>query len=328
MSDIASNVGQNISNNVTSNITSILLFVVVISVTLYVIFHLYKIMNKTDLRTITLLKNAIKVPKYKSVNISDDTTMPTLYNGTEFSYSMWMYLESFTPTTKPKLIMFNGFSNSIGDSDAPIFYLDPDYVTMHVLLRTNKDRRSNTSEGTIKRGSLENLHKYRDCVDYVPMQRWVNVTLVVDNEYIQLFFDGELRKVIDITDNELIENIHESIRIDPSSYTKTKNADLCENNNVCCKPENTCCGKRLINTSTGTNMYVGKVGVDEVIDGYLSKVQFFNYAVTVDHAKIIYKSGPLHQSVLSRIGVPTYGIRNPFYKIGVNEVDVDTIEKN
>jgi hypothetical protein len=216
--------------------------------------------------------------------------------------------------------MYNGVtSDSIEANDAPVFYLDPNYVTMHVLLKTNKPRATN-----VKRGSLENLHEYRDCdyvrmsVEYVPMQRWVNVTVVVDNEYIQLFFDGELRKVIDITDNELIENIHEDIKV---TTTKTKDAHLCENDNVCCKPENTCCGKRLIKLPKGNNMYVGKVGVDEVIDGYLSKVQFFNYAVTVDIAKVIYKSGPLHQSILSRIGIPTYGIRNPFYEVNADPKD-------
>ena len=299
------------------SIVTIALIVLVIGVSFYVMYHLYKIIMKTDLRTVTLLKNAIKVPQYRKVNINADVTMPSLYNGAEFSYSAWMYIESFNRTGKPQLILYNGKGDSFSDAISPVFYLDPEYVTLHVLLSTNKGARSG-----VHRGSLENLHKYRDCdfvrlsVDYVPMQRWVNVTLVVDNEYVQLFFDGELRKVIDITDKELIENIHSDIQ------TATKGPDdLCENDNVCCKPENTCCGKRLINTNTGKQLYIGKIGTDEVFNGYLSKVQFFNYAITVDHAKIIYKSGPLHQSMLGRIGIPMYGLRNPFYKIDTSDVN-------
>lgn len=299
------------------SIVTIALIVLVTGVSFYVMYHLYKIIMKTDLRTVTLLKNAIKVPQYRKMNINADVTMPSLYNGAEFSYSAWMYIESFNRTGKPQLVLYNGKGDSFSETISPVFYLDPEYVTLHVLLSTNKGARPG-----VHRGSLENLHKYRDCdfvrlsVDYVPMQRWVNVALVVDNEYIQLFFDGELRKVIDITDKELIENIHDELRDIP------KGADnLCENDNVCCKSENLCCGKRLMNTNNGKQLYIGKIGTDEVFNGYLSKVQFFNYAITVDHAKIIYKSGPLHQSMLGRIGLPMYGLRNPFYKIDTSDVN-------
>lgn len=305
------------------SIVTIALIVLVTGVSFYVIYHLYKIIMKTDLRTVTLLKNAIKVPQYRKININSDVTMPSLYNGAEFSYSAWMYIESFNRSGKPQLVLYNGKSDDFS-SVSPVFYLDPEYVTLHVLLSTDKAPRSG-----VGRGSLEKLHKHRDCdfvrlsVDYVPMQRWVNVALVVDNEYIQLFFDGELRKVVDITDKELIENIHPDIQI---SEGKGVN-DLCDgDNNVCCQPENTCCGKRLMNTNTGKQLYIGKVGTDEVFNGYLSKVQFFNYAITVDHAKILYKSGPLHQSMLGRIGLPMYGVRNPFYKIDTSDVnDSETV---
>jgi hypothetical protein len=303
------------------SIVTIALIVLVTGVSFYVMYHLYKIIMKTDLRTVTLLKNAIKVPQYRKVNINADVTMPSLYNGAEFSYSAWMYIESFNRTGKPQLVLYNGKGDSFSETVSPVFYLDPEYVTLHVLLSTNKGTRLDASS---YRGSLENLHKFRDCdfvrlsVDYVPMQRWVNVALVVDNEYVQLFFDGELRKVIDITDKELIENIHSDIQ---HSGDQTESNEFCENGNVCCKSENTCCGKRLMNTNTGKQLYIGKIGTDEVFNGYLSKVQFFNYAITVDHAKIIYKSGPLHQSMLGRIGLPMYGLRNPFYKIDTSDVN-------
>ena len=305
------------------SIVTIALIVLVTGVSFYVMYHLYKIIMKTDLRTVTLLKNAIKVPQYRKININSDVTMPSLYNGAEFSYSAWMYIESFNRSGKPQLVLYNGKSDDFS-SVSPVFYLDPEYVTLHVLLSTDKAPRTG-----VGRGSLEKLHKHRDCdfvrlsVDYVPMQRWVNVALVVDNEYIQLFFDGELRKVVDITDKELIENIHPEIQISDSKGVN----DLCDgDNNVCCQPENTCCGKRLMNTNTGKQLYIGKVGTDEVFNGYLSKVQFFNYAITVDHAKILYKSGPLHQSMLGRIGLPMYGVRNPFYKIDTSDVnDSETV---
>jgi hypothetical protein len=63
------------------------------------------------------------------------------------------------------------------------------------------------------------------------------------------------------------------------------------------------------------NVIVGKPDYREKIDGYLSKVQLFNYALTIDHTQIIYKAGPLHKSILSMIGIPMYGMRNPFVRL-------------
>ena len=287
-----------------------------LKIMIYVIYHVFIIFNKTNLRTVTILKDPIKVPKSEYTLINEDVTMPSLYNGTEFSFSLWVYLESFVKTTKPKLVLLSGSLDSF-DNGGPIVYLDPNYVTMHILFRT-----SASPKPTVSRQSLEDLHRHRDCdylrisVDYVPMQRWVNVTTVVDNEYVQLLFDGELRKVVDITDTELIENIDDSIRI----QEKNESSDLCVDNNVCCLPANTCCPKRLISVGTvGGPLYIGKIMTDEVFDGYMSKVQFFNYAITIDHAKVIYKAGPIYSNLLSKLGISTYGIRNPFYKINSTE---------
>lgn len=66
---------------------------------------------------------------------------------------------------------------------------------------------------------------------------------------------------------------------------------------------------------------IGKPDYRERLDGYLSKVQLFNYALTIDHTQIIYKAGPLHKSILSMIGIPMYGLRNPFVRL--DEVSVE-----
>ena len=71
--------------------------------------------------------------------------------------------------------------------------------------------------------------------------------------------------------------------------------------------------KTLLGTS---NFYSGdpKPGGD-YLDGFISKLKFFNYALTIDHAKMMYKTGPVHQSILSKLGLPLYGVRNPFYRV-------------
>lgn len=303
----------------------IILFFLVLSLTVYVIIHLVKTFNKTDLKTVTLLKKPVRIPQSSIDTINNDVDMPSLYNGKEYSYSVWFYVDSHHQTERPKMLLYRGDEEGVQNNPTPIFYMSPNYVELNVLVKTDKDK----SEGVI-RGSLYDLHKHRDCdyiklsVPYVPMQRWVNAILVVDNEYVQLFFDGELRKVVDITATEMIDNYTSNDT--PANATTTnyreEGEDMCKDNNNCCDKSVKCCGKRMVGTKTpGKNLYIGKSFRDEVVDGYMSKVQFFNYAVTVDHAKVIYQAGPLHLSILNMIGLPLYGIRNPFYKIdSVQEV--------
>lgn len=74
-------------------------------------------------------------------------------------------------------------------------------------------------------------------------------------------------------------------------------------------------------TSVTGDVVIGKPNSKDKLDGYMSKIQLFNYALTIDHAQIIYKAGPLHKSILSMIGIPMYGLRNPFVRL--DEVNVE-----
>ena len=247
----------------------------------------------------------MKIPVSESTVINNDVDMPSLYNGKEYSYSVWFYVDSVS-TGNPKMILYRGNNSTNLQTATPIFYMSGDYVKLNVLVKTNKEA-EHLPEGA-NRASLNNLDAIQGCdfvrmsVDYVPMQRWVNAILVVDNEFVQLFFDGELIAVTDVSEKVKFEGTYEENQ-------------TCNGTN-----DNTslCCDDRLVGMSSeGKNVYIGapnQAGAD-AIDGYISKVQFFNYAVTLDHAKVIYQAGPLHLSILNMIGLPLIGIRNPFYQI-------------
>jgi hypothetical protein len=274
-------------------IITILIIIAVVIVSLYVIYHLYQMFNKTDLRTVSLLKNVIKVSQTDMKKINDDIIMPPLFHGSEFSYSLWMYIDSYDMTGRPKLIMYSGEDTTF-ESASPIFYMDPNYNSLHVLVKTKDTPEQKATRKTDR--SLDSIHKSTQCdfirlsIEYVPTQRWINATLVVDNEYVQLFMDGELRKVVDVT---------ETIIIQPNQTNA---------------PPVTC-EQRVVSSEIGKSLFTGRKGAQEAIDGYLSKIKFFNYAVTVDHAKMLYNTGPLEQRLLGRLGIPLYGVRNPFYSI-------------
>jgi hypothetical protein len=295
MSETFNNIGKRILETTGSNSGMMIMFIFVFIISIYVAFQLYNIVIKTDLQTKVLLKDVLNVYSLDNtlnqVNLTSDDetiTLPTLNNGMEYSFSYWMFLEKHEDSTNPKLVLTVG-GNTLSTSDI-IMYMDPNYNKMNLLFKTTNAATSSSGVSD----SLKNIHNNSDCsffkmqIPYVPISRWVNITIVVDDNYIQLFMDGELRQVIDTS--ETVES----------------------------------CGalsmKKLENNS---NFYAGKALNSEKMNGYLSKLKFFNYALTIDHAKMVYKTGPVHQSILSKLGLPLYGIRNPFYRVDSSVDDND-----
>lgn len=237
----------------------------------------------TSLKTVTMLKKPIKVPQNTLYNISSQTDLSQLnnINGKEFSYSFWMYVDgdNLNATASNKLVMGRMETEDITRS-TPVFVLDKSQNKLFVYVKKSKD----SYIGGIN--DINSNHRDVLTISYLPLQRWVNVVLVVDNNFVQLFMDGELREVKDLSNySSTVGSLESSVVQTPS-------------------------GNMIVGANSANN------NIMPAFNGYLSKVQVFNYAVTIDHAKVVYKAGPLHRSVLSAIGVPTnYGIQNPFYRI-------------
>lgn len=287
VSNYVSNIGQTVSSNA---VGMFILFASVVALCLYVVIQLYNLFVKTDLQTVTLVKDVRDITALVNkqsgslfqLNVDSSgsvVSLPSLHNGNEYSVSYWLYIDDFVNTSTPKLITFSSNSTTLSDASM-IMYMDPDYVKMNLLLRTSSASGVTNNLNTIHNSSLCNF--YRAGVSYVPVSRWINVTVVVDNFYVQLFLDGELRHVID------------------TNETFTNGTTACRSN---------------ITNTIGRNFYAGSPNGGEHVQGFLSKMKFFNYALTLDHAKTLYKTGPLHQSILSKMGVPMYGLRNPFYRV-------------
>jgi hypothetical protein len=125
-------------------------------------------------------------------------------------------------------------------------------------------------------------------IDYVPLQRWVNIIVNVNNNMLSVIMDGAIH----------------STRI------------LNENNLKCTEDASS----NLVSPTAGTLM-IGNINEDINIlpaaDGYISRIQFFNYSLkTPAHIKKIYNSGPVKSvGILQKLGLPLYGIRNPLYRI-------------
>jgi hypothetical protein len=243
---------------------------------IYVVLYLFKQFNMTSLKTLTLLKDKpLRITGNAMHNLSESESIPSQSHGKEFSMSFWVYVdnEEMESTSEPKFVIGRTSGPTATASANPLVYMDSAENKMHVVVRTNY------SLGYTTLASLHAAGVRKMTVDYIPLQRWVNVIVVVDQNYVQLFVDGELRQVDDLSQGT----------------------------------------NKVVMDSSG-DIYSGGNTNIATFKGYLSKVQWFNYAVTIDHAKIVYAAGPLRKTVLSLLGLPMYGVRSPFVRIDESTV--------
>jgi len=245
---------------------SLVLLLVTIAITVWVIVYVFNEYNTSNLVTATLQKDPVKVNNSGVINVTADKTLPAAKNGNEASLSFWTFVANETndASTGPKLILGVMESTSSIQQASPLFTMESDTNELQLQIVPN----TNGSPVSIKGG-------------YLPMQRWVNITVVIENNFIQLYVDGELRNV---------QDVDSTVKMNGNIYIG---------------------GTGGVVSSGG----VTNPQISQSIQGFISKIQAFNYALTIDHVKIVYRKGPLTSNVLSKIGIPMYGIRNPFYDI-------------
>ena len=257
-------------------VAPVIIALLIFGIFLYVTIFIFRTYNKTTLETSTLLKSPAPIPQKISNNqLYNKDAMPKLFNGIEFSYSFWLFVcaEDMQDSTSDKLILARTPNPNSLLNASPIFSMDGQTNKIHVSLRLNE-----SSSKTLQSILLDKDTYHTTTIDYVPLQRWVNIILVVDNQFVQIFVDGELRNVEDIA----VSNETKKIPSSPSG-----------------------------------SLSVGKISNSNTLNknSFISKIQVSNYAYTIDHSKILYKSGPLNSSILSSLGINSIGVRNPFYTI-------------
>jgi hypothetical protein len=121
-------------------------------------------------------------------------------------------------------------------------------------------------------------------IDYIPIQRWVHITIVVNENVnggtMYAYVDAELVKTVSTGESDI--NIQK------------------------------------LNLAKGGNIYLGGSTSDNIgpgFSGLLSKVKLYNYDLNVGDVYSEYKSGPIN-NLLSKLGLPAYGIQSPVYRIG------------
>ena len=296
--------GKNMMNKYMGDKGPIIILIAIITLAfIAVIIWITFSLRSSNLKGKQLLKKPVKLDELSSPLVVEAGDIPKPVVGREYTYSFWLYVDTFSQTSGvPKMIFYRG--TSIVDAN-PIVMMDGQNNSMYLVLRTQgsnltnsagidyTDRPQNILDRSyfLKTGDTANTHKHMIItIDYVPMQRWIHVTMVVDNKLVTTFIDGEIYSVKTTDEYKMLKEPERDQRGNTVDYN-------------------------LIIEKTEGAVNVGKFGTAVPPGSYLSNLEFFNYAISINDVKRIYKNGPFSKNFLAMLGISSYGVRSPVYKI-------------
>src|SRR6056300_1392662 len=293
-----------------SKVTSTL-FIIGATILLFTISYIIYsyISNKLANKVLWLVPES-KVPILgTSENRISGEGIPTKLNGNRLTFMFWIYINDINEGNGQfKHVLHRGDKSTANAS--PLVMLDKTESKLYIRFSGSKrglwNRRSvNKNWSQIIKNYRGNFYHDSDAlaadltnhgiiVDYVPIQRWVHIAVVVNETInqgeISLYMDGELVKHISSNDTEKI-NDHRNLKL----RYEFLNLDL---NKV-------------------GDIYVGGDETSENIgfSGLVGNIAFANYDMNARSIHNEYTKGPV-DNLASKLGLPAYGVRSPVYRLG------------
>lgn len=255
-------------------------------IALILVFIVYRV-RRTELQATRIIS---KPTTTKAETTVDDTKLPSSVNGQEFSYTFWLYVVQHQTTAKPQIIFRRGGSSTDWNRCNFLAVMKHNENKMYICASTNG---GSDLDAPTKLYDENNGRFLVATVDYVPLQRWVNFTVVVNNNMISVFQDGSIYTVQHL----------ESMRIGQE-------------------------GARPVFTKESGSVTAGGGTAGSALDApnaFVANMYYFNYALAQDDVNAIYAKGPVPWSsrFLSLIGIPEYGLRSPIYRLDSVDYSVD-----
>ena len=201
---------------------------------------------------------------------------PSSGNGLRRTYTFWIYVNDVNNAGgKPKHIFSIGNDSSIDSiiDKSPVVVLKDS--KLHICFPNSAEVGAPTNVDDIGGNKKDNTVSF----DYLPMQRWVHIAVVISDDYqgstVSLYMDAQLA----------------------SSTTNEKDN-----------------GKKLKGfklDTTGSLIVGGDNSATYGFNGLLSKVGIHNYDLNSRDIYNIYSEGPI-DGLFASLG---YGIRTPIYKL-------------
>lgn len=274
-----------------SNSTILIGFFLVVLLCLGVAYGLYfyisySIFNKSKI-TIEETKTPVLANRMNKFPI---TTFNKTGNGKRRTITFWIYIYDMNKYSGSYKHVFH-----IGDSDdirraSPYVFLDSHENRMYVRFGSSSNDSFQENISSIQSISVSQLNDFMVQgieIPYIPLQRWVHIAVVVNENAnggsIIAYVDGDISKTVTTGD------------ISNGSQLKIMNLDLDK------------MGDLYVGGSFESQSGPG-------FSGLISKVSLFNYDLNNKDIYEDYNRGPL-SGFLTQYGLANYGIRSPVYKI-------------
>jgi len=312
---------ENLKDNVTSFTgrfgTTILIGIVVAAVLFMGAYILYTYLSSRLTNKLVVMVPDSKIPR-KGTELTrlDGTAFPPSSNGNRSTFMFWIYIHDISKFSGDEMrhVLHRGEESTLGAS--PIVYLDGKanrmYVRFDKLQGDPTDFAGNVSAIMDDAISAESMYYNRVAagnqldaikvdlssrgiiIDYIPLQRWVHVAVVVNETvnkgYISAYLDGELVKTISSSDKIELSN-------GTGEYVVLQDLNLNKKGDI----------------YIGGNLY--NDNISRGFSGLVSKVTFANFDMNGREVREQYVTGPI-DNLSSKLGLPAYGLRSPVYRIG------------
>lgn len=253
--------------------------------------------------------------------------IPTTLNGRRASFMFWVYINDISKYQGSyRHVLHRGDEDPLGAS--PLVMLDKQTNKLYIRFSGTTDDDTTTMKwddivtySKYKKGCTSVAADKKSCtvlaetteaaklsdedaikydlathgivVDYVPLQRWVHITVIV-NETVNrgdmyLYMDGELVKTLSSSEAEKLSDGTE-VKYNFQNLNLAKKGDI------------------WVGGST-----TGAAGPG--FSGLVAKVGFTNYDMNATEVYKEYLKGPV-DNLTSKLGLPAYGLRSPVYRIG------------
>lgn len=263
-------------------IVVVFVILTLIAITSVIIYILYRIWKK-DLQSVTIIEDPLKLYDLASAKVFSSSLIPITVNGQEFTFSMWLYLIDYSQTSsnEHRLLMTRSATPTVLSGANPVVFMDGKTNRLYVSMRTNIAKSASPLNLTALLPYNSQANGYlTGAVEYVPLQRWVHVGIVVQDNIMTLYLDGDMYGVRNVQDMSSDDG-----RVRP------------------------------VFAGTSGDVAVGWINsVPTPTRGFMSRLQFFNYALTQGDMRAVYMSGPTDTSLFRNFGMlDKYGFRTPMY---------------
>lgn len=273
---------KNIYSSMPRSTVVVFVIITLLIIIAVIAFIVYKV-SRNDLKSVQTLKEPVKMFDRSGGPFKfDGGKMPVTLNGQEFSFSFWMYLSEFTTTANYKLLFKRGGDGRTVSGSSPMVYLDSATNRMFVSVRTNQTPQSITTLAEVLNPATSRC--LTASVEYVPLQRWMHYVVVVHDNLLTVYQDGDIYTV---------ENV-----LELPSVSR---------------------GGRPVFAGVKGDLLVGPVSNTDSTRGYMGKLDYFNYALTPNDVRQLYEAGPTPRNLMSKFGINEYGVRSPIYRVDQEE---------